>query len=133
MVVVHMRMSNCCLQSWRDGFGELSVGLRGLGVIDAWTLLRAKDSIYGLCSGGTVKIAFISLLARHLGSQLSLYLNDLSRPLYLPLSDILAGSWMLIANRPVAGGFPRRAIHCGQDVSTLFWKSCNCDPWDFVS
>ena len=113
-----MGMSSYCLQSWRDVFGELSVGLRSLGVIDAWTLLRAKYSIYGVCLGGTVKIAFISFLTRRLGSQLSLYLNDLCKPFCLPLSNILAGSWMLIVSGPVAGG-PRRAKHCGQGVLTL--------------
>ena len=76
MVVVYMGMSIYCLQSWRDVFGELSVGLRSLGVIDAWTLLRAKYTIYGVCSGETVKIAFISFLTRRLGSQLSLYFEQ---------------------------------------------------------
>lgn len=41
-MTVQMAMSGYCLQSWRDVFGEFSVGLRRFGVMD---VLR----IYGDC------------------------------------------------------------------------------------
>lgn len=72
-----MGMSNYCLQSWRDVFGEMSVGLKRLGVSDVSRVLRAKYSIYGLCSGGTLYIWFLSILTPRLGAQSKLHLNIL--------------------------------------------------------
>ena len=71
-----MAMSRYCLASWRDVFGEMYVGLKRLGVIDAF----GRNSYFITRAEGYNR----GYLIRVLVAQPNLYLRTLNKALYIP-------------------------------------------------